>query len=138
MVLPETLEQRRLIMCDRPVFLWVKVTAFLGLEELRTNSYGWSIPMHPTHHVSSQVTVTKGTVVVTFDPAAKGLDEATFDSLAANFNFGSFLATPIAFTDDEGNRLRPAVTTITAVKADGTALGTIDHQGILDLNGLSK
>lgn len=87
---------------------------------------------------ASNVTFEKRVVRVTFDPAAAGIDQATFDGLAAHFNFPEFAATPIAFNDDVGNRLRPAIASIETVRADGTSLGTIDAAGILALNGLSK
>ena len=87
---------------------------------------------------ASTVTFANRVVRVTFDPAAAGVDQATFDSLAANFNFPSFVATPVAFNDQVGNRLRPSIDSIQAVGVDGTSLGTIDAAGIRTLNGLSQ
>lgn len=87
---------------------------------------------------ASKVTFASGIVRVIFDPAAAGVDQATFDGLAANFNLPNFAATPIAFNDEVGNRLRPAIDSIETVRVDGTSLGTIDAAGILVLNGLSK
>ena len=87
---------------------------------------------------ASTVTFENRVVRVTFDPAAAGVDQATFDSLAADFNFPSFVATPVAFNDQVGNRLRPSIDSIEAVRVDGTSLGTIDAAGILALNGLSQ
>jgi hypothetical protein len=87
---------------------------------------------------ASKVTFENGIVRVTFDPAAAGVDQATFDGLAAHFNFPDFAATPIAFNDDVGNRPRLAIDSIETVRANGTSLGTIDAAGILALNGLSK
>jgi hypothetical protein len=87
---------------------------------------------------ASTVTFQNRVVRVTFDPAAAGVDQATFDSLAADFNFPSFVATPVAFNDQVGNRLRPSIDSIEAVRVDGTSLGTIDAAGILALNGLSQ
>lgn len=86
----------------------------------------------------SIVTFQKGVLRVTFDPAAAGVDPAIFDELAAHFNFPNFVASPIAFNNDVGNRLRPAIDSIETVRADGISLGTIDAAGILALNGLSK
>jgi hypothetical protein len=87
---------------------------------------------------ANEVTFENGVVRVTFDPAAAGVDQATFDGLATNFAFPIFVATPIAFNDDVGNRIRPAVASIETARVDGTSLGTIDAGGILALNGLSK
>lgn len=86
----------------------------------------------------SKVTFDNGVVLVTFDAASAGVDQATFDGLAANFNFPTFAATTIAFNNDVGNRLRPAINSIKTVRADGTSLGMIDAAGVLALNGLSK
>lgn len=86
----------------------------------------------------SNVTFENRVVHVTFDPAAAGVDQATFDGLAADFHFPSFVATPVAFNDEVGNRLRPSIDSIEAVRVDGTSLGTIDAGGILALNGLSQ
>lgn len=87
---------------------------------------------------ASNVTFENRVVRVTFDPAAAGVNQATFDGLAAGFNFPSFVATPIAFNDQVGNRLRPGIDSIEAVRTDGTSLGAIDAAGILALNGLSR
>jgi hypothetical protein len=87
---------------------------------------------------ANEVTFVNRAVHVTFDPAASGVDQATFDSFVAGFDFPSFIATPIAFNDDLGNGLRPAIDSIDAVRVDGTLLGTIDSKGILELNGLSR
>jgi hypothetical protein len=86
----------------------------------------------------SGVTFENRVLRVTFDPATAGVDEATFDSLAAHFNFPEFAATPIAFNDDVGNRLRPAIDSIETVRENGTSLGTVNAAQILALNGLSK
>ena len=86
----------------------------------------------------SNVTFENRVVRVTFDPAAAGVDQATFDGLAADFNIPSFVATPIAFNDQVGNRLRPSIDSIDAVSTDGTSLGAIDAAGILALSGLSQ
>ena len=87
---------------------------------------------------ASKVTFESGIVRVIFDPAAAGVNQAIFDGLAANFNLPNFAATPIAFNDEVGNRLRPAIDSIETVRVDGTSLGTLDAAGILALNGLSK
>jgi hypothetical protein len=86
----------------------------------------------------SKVTFENRVLRVTFDPAAAGVDQVTFDDLAAHFNFPSFVASPIAFNNDVGNRLRPAIDLIETLEADGTSLGTIDAAGILAFNELSK
>ena len=84
------------------------------------------------------VTFQNRVLQVTFDPAAAGVDQVTFDDLATHFNFPNFVASPIAFNDDVGNRLRPAIDLIETLESDGTSLGTIDAVGILALNELSK
>jgi hypothetical protein len=85
----------------------------------------------------SNVTIENRVVLITFDPAAAGIDQATFDGLAADFDFPRFAATPIAFNDQAGNRLRPGIDSVQTLRVDGTLLGEIDATGILALNGLS-
>jgi hypothetical protein len=65
----------------------------------------------------------------------KAASTVTFENRVVR---ATFVATPIAFNDQVGNRLRPSIGSIQAVRVDGTLLGTIDAAGILALNGLSK
>lgn len=86
----------------------------------------------------TKVTFSDRIVRVTFDPAAAGVDSATFDQLNAFPNLGKFAATPIAFNDDVGNRLRPAIDEIQTRTPDGESLGTYTAKQILALNELDK
>jgi len=83
----------------------------------------------------------KGRILrVTFDPAAGGLDQAVFDVAIGPWsgNLAGFLASEIAFNDEVGNRLRPAIDRVETVHANGTALGTMTAAQILSLNDLEK
>jgi hypothetical protein len=88
----------------------------------------------------SEVTFSNGVLHVTFDPAHAGISQDLFDQINPypNGDMGRFVASPIAFNDPTGNRIRPAVQSIVTTEADGTSLGTLDHAGILALNGLSQ
>ena len=87
----------------------------------------------------SSITYVDRVVVVTFDPAAAGIDQATFDFvLEGSENVAYFVASPVAFSDEVGDRMRPAIDSIVTVAADGTPLGTYSAAQILELNGLSK
>jgi hypothetical protein len=84
-------------------------------------------------------------VRVTFDPAAVGMDRATFDRINpynnpfdASESLADFVSTVIAFNDDVGIRLRPAIDRIETVYADGTPLGTRTMAEIIKLNGLGR
>ncbi|WP_434318184.1 hypothetical protein [Leifsonia sp. P73] len=84
----------------------------------------------------SDVSFSDGVVRVTFDPARANLTRDQFDS-ANNFpNLASFAATPVAFNDSTGNRIRPVVDSIVTTASDGSSLGTFSHADILALNGL--
>ena len=86
----------------------------------------------------SDVTYLDGVITVTFNPEAAGLSQETFDYINPFPNLATLAATPIAFNDEIGNRVRPAVDMIRAVHIDGTSLGTLTHAEILALNGLSE
>lgn len=79
-------------------------------------------------------------VRITFDPAAAGIDQATFDFIVEPWggNIANFAATAVAFTDDVGDRLRPVIDAIETVQSNGTPLGTYTAAQILALNGLQK
>ncbi|MCJ1715103.1 hypothetical protein [Curtobacterium sp. VKM Ac-2922] len=77
-------------------------------------------------------------VTVTFSPAAAGVSQEVFDYGNPFPNLAKFAATPIAFDDDLGNRIRPAVDTITTIRDDGAPLGTYTHSEILALNELAQ
>ena len=84
------------------------------------------------------VTFEDGLVRVTFDPAAASVTQADFDAFNPFDNLASFAATPIAFNNEVGNRVRPAVEYIDTVRADGVPLGTFSRTDILALNELEK
>lgn len=86
----------------------------------------------------TDVSFSNRVVRVTFDPAAAGVSQQVFDELNAFDNLASFAATPIAFNDDLGNRLRPSIDAIETVTPDGNSLGTFSSTDILALNELSK
>ncbi len=86
----------------------------------------------------TKVTYTNRVVTVTFDPAAAGISQATFDSINPFENLARFASTPVCFNDDVGNRLRPAIDRIETVRADGKSLGIYTAADILKENGLSK
>lgn len=86
----------------------------------------------------SNVTFSNGIVRVTFDPAMANISQEQFDQFTAFPNLARFVATPIAFSDDLGNRIRPMVDSIETVSADGSPLGTFSRADILALNGLTK
>jgi len=86
----------------------------------------------------SDVSYADGVVRVTFDAAKAGLSQEAFDRVNPFPNLSKFVATPIAFNDDIGNRIRPAVVSIETVRAGGLPLGTYSHEEILSLNGLSQ
>lgn len=75
---------------------------------------------------------------VTFDPAAAGVDDETFANVNPFENLANYVATPIAYDDAVGNRLRPAIDAIETVKPDGTSLGTYTAADILKLNNLTQ
>ncbi len=64
-----------------------------------------------------------GIVQVTFDPAKAGITRDQFDYINPFPNLASFVASPIAFNDEVGNRIRPSVESIAAVASDGAPLG---------------
>jgi hypothetical protein len=86
----------------------------------------------------AKVTYTNRVVTVTFDPAAAGINQATFDSINPFENLAKFAASPIAFSDDIGNRLRPAIDRLETIRADGKSLGTYTAADILKLNNLPR
>jgi len=86
----------------------------------------------------SDVRFESGTVRVTFDPAKAGITKDQFDYINPFLNLASFVASPIAFNDDVGNRIRPSVQSIDTVASDGTSLGSFTHDQILALNELER
>jgi hypothetical protein len=86
----------------------------------------------------TDVSFSNRVVRVTFDPDAAGVSQELFDELKGFDNLASFAATPIAFNDDLGNRLRPGIDTIETVTPDGSSLGTFSSADILALNELSE
>lgn len=86
----------------------------------------------------TSVTFEDGVVTVIFDPDASGIDRDTFEYINPYENLAEFAATPIAFTDTTGNRVRPLIKEIRTQYPDGTSLGSLDHAGILALNELDK
>lgn len=86
----------------------------------------------------SQVRFKGGVVQVTFDPAKAGLTGDQFDYINPFPNLAKFAATPIAFDDELGNRIRPSVQSIVTVASDGSPLGSFNHDQILALNELER
>lgn len=93
----------------------------------------------------TDVSFSNRVVRVTFDPAAAGIDRATFDQINPynnpydpSENLADFVSTVIAFNDNLGIRLRPAIDRIETVRADGTPLGTRTTAEIIELNELEQ
>ncbi|WP_420369906.1 hypothetical protein [Curtobacterium sp. L1-20] len=86
----------------------------------------------------SQVRFEGGIVQVTFDPAKAGLTRDQFDYINPFPNLAKFAATPIAFDDEVGNRIRPSVQSIATMASDGSPLGSFTHDQILALNELER
>jgi hypothetical protein len=84
----------------------------------------------------TKITYRNRVVQITFDPAAAGISQARFDYINPFKNLAEFSCTAIAFDDDIGNQLRPAIDRVETVRADGTPLGTLTAAEILKLNGL--
>lgn len=84
------------------------------------------------------VTFANGIVRVTFDPAAAGMSLEDFTALNPFDNLANFAATPVAFNDELGNRLRPVIDSIETVRVDGEPLGTYSRADILALNELEE
>lgn len=80
---------------------------------------------------------------VTFDPAAVGMDQETFDDINPFNNpydpdesLADFVSTPILSSTDLGIRLRKAIDRIETVYADGTPDGARTTAEIIELNEL--
>ncbi|WP_337002126.1 MULTISPECIES: hypothetical protein [unclassified Microbacterium] len=86
----------------------------------------------------TEVTFADGVVRVTFDPAAAGVTQQDFDAFNPFENLANFAATPVAFNNELGNRVRPAIDSIETLRADGVPLGTYSRADILALNELEK
>lgn len=86
----------------------------------------------------SDVSFSDGVLRVTFDPARVNLTQGQFNGINPFPNLASFAATPVAFNDATGNRIRPVVDSIVTTGNDGSPLGTFSHTDILALNGLSQ
>ena len=86
----------------------------------------------------TEVTFAGGVVRITFDSAAAGVTQQDFDAFNSFENLASFAATPVAFNDKIGNRVRPAIDSIETVRADGVPLGTYSRADILALNELEE
>ncbi|MDB6428045.1 hypothetical protein [Curtobacterium sp. 20TX0008] len=86
----------------------------------------------------SEVRFEGGVVQVTFDPAKAGITRDQFDYINPFPNLASFVASPIAFNDEVGNRIRPSVQSITTMASDGAPLGSFTHDQILALNELDR
>ncbi|WP_141718927.1 hypothetical protein [Curtobacterium sp. ER1/6] len=86
----------------------------------------------------SQVRFEGGIVQVTFDPAKAGITRDQFDYINPFPNLASFVASPIAFNDEVGNRIRPSVQSITTIASNGAPLGSFTHDQILALNELDR
>lgn len=86
----------------------------------------------------SSITFLDGVLRVTFDPATAGIGQDLFDTANVFPNLANFVATPIAFNDEIGNRIRPVVDSIETVHADGSPLGTFSRADILSLNELDE
>lgn len=72
----------------------------------------------------TSLTLADGVLTATFDPAAAGMDQATFDRLNAFPNLAKFVGTPMMSKDDQGARLRSRITRVDTVSADGRSLGS--------------
>mgnify|MGYP001644203970 CR=1 FL=1 len=72
----------------------------------------------------TSLTLADGVLTATFDPAAAGMDQATFDTVNAFPNLAKFVGTPMMSKDDQGARLRTRITRVDTVSADGRSLGS--------------
>ena len=73
----------------------------------------------------TDLTVKDGIVTATFDPAAAGMDQTTFDAVNAFPNLAKFVGSPMESDNEQGNRLRTRVTRVDTVSADGKSLGSM-------------
>lgn len=65
------------------------------------------------------------TLLATFNPAAAGAEEDTFLAVNPFDSLAEFIGTPVAFADDEGQRFRRRVSTISAALRSGRDLGSV-------------
>lgn len=72
----------------------------------------------------TNLTLADGVLTATFDPAAAGMDQATFDTVNAFPNLAKFVGTPMMSKDDQAARLRSRITRVDTVSADGRSLGS--------------
>ena len=86
----------------------------------------------------TKVTFKRKVVRVTFDPAAADVSQEGFDEFKGFDNLAKFAATPIAFADETGNRLRPAIDSIMTMTPTGKSLGAFSRADILALNELTE
>lgn len=81
----------------------------------------------------TSVTFSDGVVSVVFDPESIGMDRETFDYINAFPNLAKFIGTPMAFKDDQGNRLRTRVERIDTFDAAGNSLGSATKAEIYEM-----
>ena len=74
-----------------------------------------------------------GTLRVTFDPEAAGIDRELFLSVNPFDNMAEFVGTPIAFANEEGARLRTVVERVSTQLSDGTDLGSLTAAEIYEI-----
>ncbi|MDR0417680.1 MAG: PDDEXK nuclease domain-containing protein [Propionibacteriaceae bacterium] len=73
----------------------------------------------------TSISLAERVVHVTFDPAAVSMDADMFQSLNVFDNLAEVVGVPIAFKNDQGERLRPLVDAVATAMPDGTDLGTL-------------
>lgn len=71
------------------------------------------------------ISLTGRTVHVIVDPAVVGMDTVMFQSLNVFDNLAEFMGVPIAFNNDQGERLRSLVDAVATALPDGTDLGRL-------------
>lgn len=82
----------------------------------------------------TNVTLNHGVGRTTFDSVAAGATSESLESVSPFSNLAHFAAGAISSNDALGNRVRPAVESMEAVRADATPLVTCSHAEILAIN----
>ena len=85
----------------------------------------------------TSITCADGVVTAIFDPGSISMDQETFDYLNAFSNLADFIGNPLAFDNDQGQRLRTRVTRVDTVMANGSSAGSMTAAEIYK-NGTGK
>lgn len=72
----------------------------------------------------SEVCLEGGVLTVTFDAGSAGVEEGAMVSTSAFDNWAFFAGTPVAFTNEQGSRLRAEVEQVDTRLASGRSMGS--------------